>query len=217
MTADVTVRPYHDADREAVRTIAYDTGYMGEPADWFWRDRTSFANIWTGYYTGHEPQSAFVAECDGQVLGYLLGCADTAGAPDPAAVLARQALRRFLLLRPGTAGFLWRGVWDALRQRHPPTGELTDPRWPSHLHINLLPAARGCGAGSRLMRAWFTRLQGIGSPGCHLATLAENRAAIAFFERMGFRRHGGPVLVPGMRLRSGGRMHLQLMVHDLPR
>lgn len=120
-----------------------------------------------------------------------------------------------LLLRPGTAGFLWRGVWDALRQRHPPTGELADPRWPSHLHINLLHEVRGRGAGGRLVRAWFSRLEEIGSPGCHLATLAENRAAIAFFECMGFRRHGAPALVPGMRLRSGGRMHLQLMVHDL--
>jgi len=215
MTGDIVVRAYRAADRDAVRRIAHETGYMGEPADWFWRDRTSFANIWTGYYTDREPESAVVAERDGRVVGYLLGCVDTARAPNPAGVLAQQALRRLLLVRPGTAGFLWRGVWDALRQRHPPTGELADPRFPAHLHINLLPEGRGCGAGGRLMRAWLARLRAVGSPGCHLATLGENRLAIGFFERMGFQRHGAPVLVPGMRLRSGGRMHLQLMVQAL--
>jgi hypothetical protein len=32
---------------------------------------------------------------------------------------------------------------------------------------------------------------------------------------MGFERFGAPLLVPGMRLRTGGRMHEQLMVRSL--
>jgi ribosomal protein S18 acetylase RimI-like enzyme len=214
MRGEIVIRSYRAADRDPVRMIAHQTGYMGEPADWFWRDATSFADIWTSYYTDCEPESAFVAKQAGHVLGYLLGCVDSAHAPNPAVTLARQVARRLVFLRPGTAGFLWRSVWDLGRQRHAPTGVLTDPRWPSHLHINLLPQARGCGAGSRLMNAWFARLRDAASPGCHLATLAENTPAIAFFERTGFRRHGTAVLVPGMRLRSGGRMHLQLMVRE---
>jgi GNAT superfamily N-acetyltransferase len=98
-----------------------------------------------------------------------------------------------------------------------PTGEVDDPRWPSHLHINLLPEARGRGVGDGLMNEWFSRLRQLGSPGCHLGTLAENTTAIAFFERVGFQRYGVPVLLPGMRLRSGGRMHLQMMVRDVVR
>jgi len=212
---EVAVRPYREADREAVRAIAFQAGYLGDPADAYWRDFTSFADIWTSYYTDREPDSAFVAEDEGRVVGYLLGCVDSARAPSPAAVLARQVIRRFLLLRPGTAGFLWRSIWDTARQGHSPTGELSDPRWPSHLHMNLLREARGCGVGARLMNTWLSRLHEVGSPGCHLATLAENAVAVAFFERMGFHHFGAPVLVPGMRLRSGGRMHLQLMVQGL--
>ena len=211
----IAVRSYRDADREAVRQIAFQSGFMGEPADWYWRDFASFADIWTAYYTDCEPESAFVAESDGRVVGYLLGCVESVRAPSPAAALARQTIRRVLFLRPGTAGFLWRSVWDAARQRPVPTGEVVDPRWPSHLHMNLLREARGRGAGAQLVKAWFTRLRTVGSPGCHLGTLAENRAAVAFFARMGFRDLGAPVIVPGMRLRSGGRMHLQLMVQDL--
>ena len=106
-------------------------------------------------------------------------------------------------------------MWDAARERPVPSGEVDDPRWPSHLHMNLLPEARGRGAGAQLIAAWLARLRAVGSPGCHLGTLAENRVARAFFARMGFRDLDAPVMVPGMRLRSGGRMHLQLMVQDI--
>lgn len=215
MTGEITVRPYRDADREAVRLIAYRTGYMGDPADVYWRDFSSFADIWTAYYTDREPESAFVAESTRGVVGYLVGCVESARAPSPAAALTRQVIRRFLLIRAGTARFLWRSIWDAALQRHSPTGELADPRWPSHLHMNLLHEARGRGVGAQLMRAWLSRLRDVGSPGCHLATLTENTTAMAFFERMGFRHLGAPVLVPGMRLPSGGRMHLQLMVQEV--
>jgi len=211
----LTIRPYRAEDRERVREITFETGYMGEPAAWYWRDAVSFADIWSGYYTDHEPESAFVAVEAGTVVGYLLGCLDTARAPSPRAAITRQLLRRQLLLRPGTAGFFWRSIADTLRNPSVPSGELSDPRWPSHLHINLLRAARGQGAGRGLVSAWLDRLRQLGSPGCHLGTLAENTSAIRFFQSVGFEPFGAPLLVPGMRLRAGGRMHEQLMVRSL--
>ncbi len=214
MGGEIIVRRYRAEDRAAVRLVAYETGYLGDSAKRYWRDFPSFADIWTSYYTDHEPKSVFVAEGKSGVVGYLVGCVESAHAPTPAAALARQLIRRALLLRSGTAGFLWRSIWDAARQRQSPTGVLNDRRWPSHLHVNLLHEARGRGVGSQLMKAWFWRLREVGSPGCHLATLTENTTALAFFERMGFRHLGAPMLIPGMRLPSGGRMHLQLMVKE---
>jgi len=151
-----------------------------------------------------------VAVRDGTIVGYLSGCVDSRRAPSPVHALTRAALR----FRTGTAGFLWRGLADSVREGGTPSGEIDDPRWPSHLHVNLLPDARGRGVGASLMHAWLARLRELGSPGCHLGTLAENTGAVGFFERMGFARHGVPVLVPGMRPPAGGRHHLQLMVRD---
>lgn len=216
MDAEIVVRPYRASDREPVRQICFATGYMGEPADWYWRDRESFADVWSGYYTDREPESALVVERRGSVSGYLLGCVDSARAPSPAAAIAAQARRRGLLFRPGTAGFLWRSIADLIRGPNPGPGVLRDARWPSHLHIDLLPEVRGRGAGAKLMEAFLRRLGEVGSPGCHLGTLAENQAAIAFFQRMGFRRLGPPLLLPGMRTRSGARMHEQIMVRQVP-
>lgn len=128
--ADVVVRPYAGADRAQVRRICHETGYMGDPAGWFWRDVESFADMFSGYYTAREPESAFVVEIDG-------------------------------------------------------------------------------------VACWFERLRAARIEGCHLQTMAENANAIAFFEAVGFRRFGGPQLIPGFRSPTGARHHIQTMVCDL--
>lgn len=51
--------------------------------------------------------------------------------------------------------------------------------------------------------------------GCYLQTTAENTGAVAFFERMGFVRHGPNPVVPGLRY-GGRRPHQQTMVRRGP-
>jgi hypothetical protein len=104
------VRLYRPEDRAAVREIAWRTGFIGESPEWYWRDRQSFEEIWTPYYTDQEPESLLVATRDEQVVGYLTGCVDTAHAPSPKQAVLRQLLRRALLFRPGTAAFFWRAI-----------------------------------------------------------------------------------------------------------
>ncbi|HVX18148.1 MAG TPA: GNAT family N-acetyltransferase [Acidimicrobiales bacterium] len=216
---DLIVRGYRPEDRPAVRRICHVTGYMGDPADWYWADEDSFADTWTGYYTDKEPESCGVVELDGEVVGYLMGCRDTRQADPPENIIGRHLIGgRHLLVRRGTAGFIWRAVGDIAvdaARRRLPARDTYDPRWPAHLHIDLLPVARGRGAGRLLMQRWLDRLRADGIAGCHLGTLAENTAGIAFFEAMGFRRHGGTPPVPGMRSPTGARHHEQLMVQEL--
>ena len=201
-----------------MRRICHATGYMGEPVGWLWRDPESFADMFTSYYTDAEPQSAWVAELDGDVTGYLLGCLDSRRAWNPAAVFGRQLVRRAIAVRPGTAGFVWRSFADIARdpvhRRLPPSSGY-DERWPAHLHIDLLPTLRGRGVGAMLMRRWLDTLRDRRVRGCHLETLGENAAAIAFFESAGFRREGTTAPVPGLRSPSGGRHTIQLMVQPL--
>jgi ribosomal protein S18 acetylase RimI-like enzyme len=218
--ADIDVRPYRAEDRPAVRDICYATGYMGDSPHWYWRDVESFSDLWSRYYTDQEPESLFVAtRPDGQVVGYLMGCVMTGGSHEFNECLRYHALRRYCLVRPGTAGFMWRALGDIFRDyvigRHPVPSALVDTRWPAHLHINLLPEARAGGVGRRLMVAWLDRLRELDAAGCHIETMAENTRAIAFFEAMGFTPHGRPLLVPGMRRLEGGRMHMQRLVQDL--
>ena len=82
------VRSYEAGDRAAVRYICYRTGFMGEPADGFWRHKESWADLWTSFYTDREPESLYVATMDDSVVGYLTGCMDTAAAPSTGAASA---------------------------------------------------------------------------------------------------------------------------------
>jgi len=68
------IRPYLPADRDAVRQICCDTGFSGDPIDPLFSDRDVFADFFTRYYTDWEPESAWVAESNGHVVGYLIGC-----------------------------------------------------------------------------------------------------------------------------------------------
>jgi ribosomal protein S18 acetylase RimI-like enzyme len=216
----VVVRAFTPEDRAAVREICHVTGYMGEPADWFWADRESFADMFSGYYTDLEPESASVVELDGVVSGYLLGCVDSSRAWNPGAVAGRHILRRGIAFRRGTAGTIWRTLGDGIvtvaRHRDELEQlEFEDARYPAHLHIDLLPSCRGQGAGAQLIRRWLDRLQSLGVAGCHLQTMAENRSAIAFFEACGFTPVGDQPRIPGFRRRGGGRLHMQTMVQSL--
>lgn len=207
----VGVRKYAEKDRDAIQDICYLTGYMGDSADRFWPHKQSFVEVWTSYYLNQEPESVYVATKDDSVVGYLTGCLDTSLAPKPDEIYS-PIFKHWLLFRPGTAGFFWRGIIDSMRYKNTAKAEFIDKRWPSHLHINLLPVARGSGLGRALMEKWLDHLKTKGSPGCHLSTLLENTRAMRFFERMGFTSYGGPSLVPGMRGPGGQRLHQQIMV-----
>src|SRR5438093_8258122 len=75
MTDDrkLLIRNFERRDRDAVRRLCCETGFLGKPIDPVFEDRELFANFLTGYYTDWEPESAFVLETGGEVKGYLLG------------------------------------------------------------------------------------------------------------------------------------------------
>jgi ribosomal protein S18 acetylase RimI-like enzyme len=207
----IGIRKYGEGDREAIQDICYLTGYMGDSPAYFWRHKQSFVEVWTAYYLDHEPESVYVAIKDDSVVGYLMGCLNTALAKSDA-ILQSAIIKYGLLFRRGTAGFFWRAIFDGMKDKHVATGEFIDERWPSHLHINLLPVARGTGPGAALMESWLEQLKLSGSRGCHLGTLVENTRAVSFFEKMGFKKHSEPSLLPGMRGPGGERLHQQIMV-----
>ena len=56
------IRGYRRSDREAVRKLCCDTGFLGHPIDPVYEDRELFADFLTTYYTDHEPESCFLLE-----------------------------------------------------------------------------------------------------------------------------------------------------------
>lgn len=207
------IRTFVSSDGPQMMDLAAEAGkdaLMGS----LWGDPESEAAVYlTPYYT-LEPESFFVAVVNGSLAGYLAGSLGTAVPSEEKRM--DQAIREYRLMsRRESRGFFLRAMvdsaWSAVRRR-PTAGELEDPRWPAHLHLNVVPSARGTGAAAGLMEAWFDRLRAVNSPGCYLQTLVENVRAVRFFTKMGFTPHGDAPFVPGIRGPKGEKLHQQTMV-----
>jgi ribosomal protein S18 acetylase RimI-like enzyme len=216
MTAPVLVRPFRLDDRPSLLCLFADAG-RGSPSESLWRHLPSEAAVYLEPYADLEPESLLLAVSDDALVGYLAGCVDSSGFPSEEERFERAVRDHHLMRRPRAAGFFARSLADLAVdrcRRAPSAGELVDDRWPSHLHINVIPEFRGAGAASGLMTAWLDRLQALGSPGCYLQTLVENERAMRFFERHGFTAHGPRPPVPGVRYK-GRRVHQLTMTRTL--
>lgn len=207
------VRPFQEHDRQELRQLFARAG-EGSPSASLWHHTPSEAAVYLEPYMNVEPESLFIAIVDGKMVGYLTGSLDSSAFPGESERMSHAIREYRLMFRREPVMFFIRSLRDmavAAIQREPRSGELDDPRWPAHLHINIAPEARGSGAGGALMTRWLDRLRETDTPGCYLQTLVENTGAVRFFERLGFRKHGPTPLVPGIRY-QGERMHQQTMV-----
>jgi len=184
---ETVIRAYRKDDRKAVRDIACDTAFMGDPADVFFDDREILADFLTIYYTDHEPESSFVAEVRGEVAGYLMGARDVISLERTYALaiaprLLFKAFLRGTVFRRKNLRFL------ILLLRSFIKGELNSPdpseTYPATLHINIKADFRGRNIGSGLIERYLSYLRGLNISGVHVSTLSEK--AVNFFESNGF-------------------------------
>lgn len=140
-----TIRPYEPRDRCAVRAISLSTAMMGEPASRFLDADEVLADLLTRYHTDFEPESAFVAEKDGKVIGYLIGARDTRQADG---IFSRKVFWPAFFKALGSGAFMKRKNWLVFWQVIPfaLTGGFNMPdfsrQYPATLHINILSGAR---------------------------------------------------------------------------
>jgi len=212
------IRPYEQRDRDAVRTICFETGYLGDPVAPSFGDFACWADMLTAYYTEREPESSFVVDVDGKVVGYLLGTLDARKVPAAEMIAIRHGLLRLLPLRPGTSGFYWRSLYDTVRdaisapapQMHPDLA-----LYPGHAHFSVLPEARSLPVAPGLFRTFFKYARERGCPGLHGEVFIENERALALNKALGYEIAGSPWPAVGIRARDGGRLHVQLLVRRL--
>jgi ribosomal protein S18 acetylase RimI-like enzyme len=186
------IRPYEPRDREAVRTICCDTADRGEPVESFFPDREVFADLLTAYYTDFEPESGWVGDRAGEVIGYLTGCLDTrrfirimAFSVSPRLLI--KAIRREVLKYPQAKQFVRSnlGLWLRGTKKN-----VSFDEYPSHLHINLKQGARAQGLGCDLVTRFLVQAKAAGSCGVHANVREDSERARKFFESLGFEAAG---------------------------
>ncbi len=187
--SNLIIRSYRPNDRDVVRKICSDAADRGELIENIFPDREVAADLLTGYYTDYEPASTFVAESDGQVVGYVQSCFDN----------RRYGLVMFWIMFPKTfikafkhgvffnkksLGFIGSmlGNWPRLftwrkESFHSHQG---------HMHIGIARDFRGRRIGRQLIASL---LQYAHEQGVHELTASVhdgNAAARRFFEQLGF-------------------------------
>lgn len=183
---DFLIRQYRPADREAVRWLCCETGFLGEAIDPVFEDRDLFANFLTNYYLEKEPESAFVIEIGGKVRGYLLGCRHSLRNQSHNFLqnlsLFFTLLSRYPRYNAASRRFIhwiflngWREVPAA-------------PRKTAHFHINLLPDARSIQGTRALIDAFLGYLRDAGEKRVYGQMVSfSKRRGERMFQRYGFR------------------------------
>lgn len=184
-------------DRDGVYEVCRRTGDAGADATGRFDDDDLLGDVYAGPYLALEPSLALVLVDDGQgthnggevVAGYALGALDTVA-------FVADWRRRWLSalatdrpeLRDPAAAEATPGDRVHNLLHHPELmvpSELVE-KYPSHLHIDLLPCAQRQGHGRRLMTVLLERLRAAGSTGVHLGLDARNTGALVFYRRLGF-------------------------------
>jgi hypothetical protein len=179
------IRSYRSSDREAVRQLCCETGFLGEPIDPVYSDREMFADFLTTYYTDWEPESSFVIESDGQICGYLLGSRkpllNQLYSFWQNVSLFFRVLFRYPRYNDRSRRFIRWTVTNGWREVP------ARPRRTPHFHINLLPEARKMSTTRALMSAYLSYLYRCGEKRVYGQIVTfESRRGEKMFERYGF-------------------------------
>lgn len=179
------VRPYQSSDRKAVRWLCCETGFLGKRIDEVFEDRELFADYLTSYYTDVEPESCFVLEQDGKIMGYLLGSRRPFRQQIHSLFLNVRlfatGMKRYPGYRKSTREFIhWilKNSWKEVPAA---------PRRTAHFHFNVLPEAQSIAGTGAMMNAYFDYLRKQGEKAVfgQMVTF-ESRRGAKVLQRYGF-------------------------------
>ncbi len=188
--SNVIIRSFRPGDRNAVCTICCDSADKGEPIERTLADREWAADLLTKYYTDYEPSSTFVAEDNGKVVGYILGCFDNRryGLVMLFIIipwLLVKGLTRGVFFTSQFWGVVAAGVHNWRRLFH--WRKTSFHSHQAHLHVGIAKGHRGHHVGRQLVETLVSYAK---TKGVHELTASvhdSNQAACRFFEHAGFK------------------------------
>jgi ribosomal protein S18 acetylase RimI-like enzyme len=182
----VNIRNYQSEDRKIVREISVESSIFSEFRDAIFSDDI-IADLLTLYFTDYEPQSCFVAEKKGQVIGYVLGTKDIRKMRKSMKYrilpgLARKVISNGHFLRKNNFILMKKMLSSLIK------GEFKVPdfasEYPATLHINIKAQYRGHHLGSLLVDHFLDCLKKNNIHGIHFGVLSEG--AKRFFLKLNF-------------------------------
>ena len=185
----VRIRPYQPADLDDLYRICLLTADNGQDGTRLFRDPRLPGDVYLAPYVIFEPSLAFVAEDAEGVAGYTVAALDSHAFEQRLKENWWPALRtRYPEPSPEVAQAFSPQERNALTNIHHrwDTADELATRFPSHMHIDLLPRIQDRGIGRQLIEALVAALRDQGSPGLNLTVAAGNAKAVGFYRHVGF-------------------------------
>lgn len=203
---NVIIRPFEVKDLQEIRVICCDVADKGDPIDQIFIHRNLAADLLTGYYMDFEPESTFVAEHEGKIVGYIQGSLDN----------RRYGLAMFFIVVPMAlikalkgGVFFDRSFWIVAGAMFRNWPRLFSWRKKSfhhhqgHIHLGIVKAFRHQQVGQALLAKFLSHAREHGAGEVTASVHDGNAAACRFFERNGFEVvESYPMVMPHEEYRS---------------
>jgi len=200
------IRPYRPGDLDALYQICLLTGDDGQDATSLFADPMLLGHFFAAPYGLFAPSLAFVLEDAQGVGGYILGALDTRAFEEQLESNWWPRLRtRYPDPAAGVPAEQWTPDQHMAHMIHHPwriPDELA-ARYPSHLHIDVLPRLQAGGYGRQMTNTLTAALRDRGSRGVHLHVPRGNQRAAGFYRHLGFTElpaAAAELPAPGLRL-----------------
>lgn len=181
---ELLIRAAHISDLPHIYDICLKTGFSGADATDLVSDRFIIGQYFAAPYIHYETDLCFVITTGSTLLGYILGVSISRDFNAWMNKTWLPAIREYYPLTMTVKSDFEKFMIETIHK------ECIFPDflegYPSHLHIDLLPAAQRKGLGTKLIEKLIEKLQVKGSPGLHLAVGEKNTNAIQFYNRTGF-------------------------------
>jgi GNAT superfamily N-acetyltransferase len=182
------IRPFHADDLEELYKISLATGFAGGDASHLYADPRLLGHIYSAPYACLEPQLALVAEDSEGLGGFAVGTIDTTAWEQKLERAWWPQLRKQYAIPSEAEVSAWTDDQRRIFMIHRPAVApvAVAGKFPTHLHLNLLPRLQRRGIGKRLFNEWLDVASKCGAGAMHVAINHANVGAQQFWSKMGF-------------------------------
>lgn len=167
------IRKYLEKDKANLRKICLETSSFPTENEF---DRNFLYLLYNDYYTECEKDNCFVfADDNDEAVGYIL-CAEDFDK-------YIYMMEKLYLPKLSYLGKKYRTIAEGEIFVH----RIFRRKYPAHLHIDILPEYRSKGVGTQLTDTLKEHLKSKGCKGLMLSAGANNKKAIKFYKKNGFK------------------------------
>lgn len=165
----MNVRKYQDKDKDNLRKICIETAAPQKNE----RGEKLLTLLYNDYYTEHEKDNCFVlADENDNAVGYIISAENFDS-------YKKTFMKEYM---PRIRKLSFSHYLQKLLSLYTYEKKYAK-KYPSHLHIDILPGNTGKGSGSELIETLFAHLKAKGVKGVMLGVGYKNTRAIKFYQR----------------------------------